>query len=166
MVAHGSFASEVRALSVVLLRRHWQLAVAESCTGGALAAACTELPGSSAWFERGWVTYSNAAKTELLGVPAAVIARHGAVSEETVRAMVTGALHAAPVQMAVAISGIAGPGGGRVDKPVGTVWIGVGHADSPPWVRRHQFAGTRDEVREAAVRAALHLLLEYDKALI
>jgi nicotinamide-nucleotide amidase len=100
------------------------MATAESCTGGLIAAACTDLPGSSRWLERGFVTYSNAAKTELLGVPADLIAQHGAVSEPVARAMAAGAARHAPVQASVAVTGVAGPDGGSADKPVGTVWFG------------------------------------------
>ncbi|HZF79165.1 MAG TPA: CinA family protein, partial [Rubrivivax sp.] len=102
---------QVVQLAAALRGRGWRLAAAESCTGGLIAAACTALAGSSDWFERGFVTYSNAAKTELLGVEAAMIAQHGAVSEEVALAMLQGALQRAPVQLAVAVTGIAGPGG-------------------------------------------------------
>ncbi|KPF45971.1 damage-inducible protein CinA [beta proteobacterium AAP51] len=118
----------VQALAAALRARGWRMATAESCTGGLIAAACTELAGSSEWFERGFVTYSNEAKTSLLGVPAALIAAHGAVSEEVARAMVQGALQHAPVQLAVAVTGIAGPGGAVPGKPVGTVWLAWGVA--------------------------------------
>ncbi|MBL8287523.1 MAG: CinA family protein [Rubrivivax sp.] len=144
--------------------RGWRLAAAESCTGGLLAAACTSVAGSSDWFERGLVTYSNEAKVQLLGVPAAVIKRHGAVSEETVRAMHAGALRAAPVQLAVAVTGVAGPGGGTPGKPVGTVWLAWGGAASPQ-VRRLQLEGDRGEVRAATVRLALQSLLEAARGL-
>ncbi|EER58303.1 CinA domain protein [Acidovorax delafieldii 2AN] len=99
------------------------LATAESCTGGMIAAACTDLAGSSQWFERGFVTYSNAAKTELLGVPAALIEAHGAVSEPVARAMAEGAVAHSPAQVAVAVTGVAGPTGGSAEKPVGTVGL-------------------------------------------
>lgn len=111
-------------LADALQQRGWMLATAESCTGGMIAAACTELPGSSNWFDRGFVTYSNAAKTEMLGVPAALIAEHGAVSEAVVRAMAKGAITHSKAQVSVAVSGVAGPGGGTPEKPVGTVWVG------------------------------------------
>ena len=117
--------AQVLALGEALRRRGWFMATAESCTGGLIAAACTSVAGSSDWFERGFVSYSNAAKTELLGVDAALIAAHGAVSEAVVRAMAQGALARAGVDLAVAVTGIAGPGGGSVDKPVGTVWLGL-----------------------------------------
>ena len=111
-------------ISTTLLARGWMLATAESCTGGMIAAACTDLAGSSQWFERGFVTYSNEAKTELLGVPAGLIATHGAVSEPVARAMALGAVAHSRAQVAVAVTGIAGPTGGTADKPVGTVWFG------------------------------------------
>lgn len=138
----------------LLLKRHWLLATAESCTGGMIAAACTDLAGSSAWFERGFVTYSNAAKTELLGVDATLIAQHGAVSEPVVRAMVLGALARSHAQVAVAVTGVAGPSGGSVDKPVGTVWLGWATPEQIVAEQCH-FAGDRQAVRRATVRHAL-----------
>ncbi len=137
-----------------------QLATAESCTGGWIAKLITDVAGSSAWFERGFVTYSNAAKQELLAVPAATLATHGAVSADTVAAMVRGALTHSHAQLAVAVSGIAGPGGGVGDKPVGTVWLAWGRIHAVPETRRHRFAGDRDQVRRQAVAAALTGLLE------
>lgn len=139
--------------SALVARGEW-LAVAESCTGGLIAAACTERAGSSGWFERGLTTYSNSAKQQLLGVPEAVIAEHGAVSEATVRAMAQGLLARAPVQHGVAVSGIAGPGGGSAEKPVGTVWIAWADGldvQAEPFL----FSGNRAAVREQAVLAAL-----------
>lgn len=140
-----------------LQQRGWMLATAESCTGGLIAAACTDVAGSSAWFERGFVTYSNAAKTDLLGVPPALIATHGAVSESVVRAMAQGAAQRAGVPVALASTGIAGPGGGSPDKPVGTVWLGwfvQGHCTA----QCYQFAGERQAVRQQAVAQALQEL--------
>lgn len=145
-------------LADLLTKNGWLLCSAESCTGGLIAAACTEQAGSSAWFERGFVTYSNAAKTELLGVDAALIASFGAVSEPVVRAMVQGALSRSAAQMGVAVTGIAGPTGGSPDKPVGTVWFGwsvLGQVSA----ERCQFAGDRASVRAASVRQALAGLL-------
>ncbi|MBH2042295.1 MAG: CinA family protein [Comamonadaceae bacterium] len=142
-----------------LLARGWMLATAESCTGGMIAAACTDLAGSSQWFERGLVTYSNAAKTELLDVPAALIAQHGAVSEPVARAMAEGALAHSHAQVAVAVTGVAGPTGGSADKPVGTVWFGwsvQGHTTS----ERQQFPGDRAAVRAATLRHALQRLAQ------
>lgn len=130
------------------------LATAESCTGGLIAATCTDLAGSSAWLERGFVTYSNAAKTELLGVPPELIAQHGAVSEPVVRAMALGALAHSHAQVAVAVTGVAGPGGGSPDKPVGTVWLGWAVAGQVTAECCH-FAGDRAAVRLATVAHAL-----------
>lgn len=141
-----------------MLESGWMLATAESCTGGLIAAACTDLAGSSNWFERGFVTYSNAAKTELLGVDAALIAEHGAVSEAVVRAMAAGALTHSRAQVAIAVTGIAGPGGGSADKPVGTVWLGWAWPGSV-LTERCQFAGDRTAVRTATVQHALQRLL-------
>lgn len=138
----------------LLQTRGWMLATAESCTGGLIAATCTDLAGSSAWFERGLVTYSNAAKTELLGVDPALIVQHGAVSDAVVRAMVQGALKHAHAQVAVAVTGVAGPGGGSADKPVGTVWFGFALPGQVLTERRH-FAGDRAQVRSATVQHAL-----------
>ncbi len=134
------------------------MAAAESCTGGLISAACTDLAGSSNWFERGFVTYSNEAKTELLGVDAALMARHGAVSEEVARAMAQGALTHAHAQVAVAVTGVAGPSGGSAAKPVGTVWFGWA---TPAGVvsERCCFPGDRAAVRAATVRHALQRLI-------
>ena len=142
----------------LLLKRGWMLATAESCTGGLIAAACTELAGSSQWFERGFVTYSNEAKTELLGVDAALIARDGAVSESVVRAMAQGALARSRAQVAVAVTGVAGPGGGSADKPVGTVWLAWATPQGLHSEVQH-FAGDRADVRAATVEHALRNLL-------
>ncbi len=149
----------ITALAERLLARQWMLATAESCTGGMIAAACTDLAGSSAWFERGFVSYSNAAKTELLGVPAELIARHGAVSEPVVRAMASGALAHSRAQVAVAVTGVAGPSGGSADKPVGTVWFAWATPQGL-WSERQVFAGDRAAVRSATVRHALAMLLQ------
>lgn len=134
------------------------LATAESCTGGLIAATLTEIAGSSDVVERGFVTYSNAAKTALLGVPAALIAAHGAVSAEVAAAMATGALAQAPVAAAVAVTGIAGPGGGSAEKPVGLVYLALAQRDGATTVERHLFAGNRAAVRRATVERALLLL--------
>ena len=148
----------VNALAPALVQRGLMLATAESCTGGLIAASCTEISGSSAWFERGFVTYSNAAKTELLGVPAALIEAQGAVSEAVACAMASGALTHAPVQWAVAVTGVAGPNGGSPDKPVGTVWFGWA---GPNGVSSEcqRFDGDRSAVRQAALEHALRGLL-------
>lgn len=142
-------------LSHVLLQKQWMLASAESCTGGMVAAACTDLAGSSAWFERGFVTYSNAAKTQQLGVDVALITQHGAVSEAVARAMAQGALHHSKAQVTLAITGVAGPAGGTIDKPVGTVWFAWAMPEGIHSEVRH-FEGDRAAVRQAS---ALHSLL-------
>ena len=148
-----------RLLAARLLAKGQMLATAESCTGGMIAAACTDLAGSSAWFERGFVSYSNEAKTELLGVPAALIAEHGAVSEPVVRAMAQGALLHSRAQVAVAVTGVAGPGGGSDNKPVGSVWFGWA---TPAGVVTQlcRFEGDRHQVRQASVRHALQRLAD------
>ena len=134
------------------------MATAESCTGGLIAGACTELSGSSDWFERGFVTYSNIAKTELLGVHPGLLAEHGAVSEPVARAMAAGALERAPVQWSLAVTGVAGPTGGSADKPVGTVWFAWAGADGVTSECLH-FPGDRQAVRLATVAHALKGLL-------
>ena len=141
----------VAALAAVLRARGARLATAESCTGGLIAAACTALAGSSDWFERGFVTYSNAAKTEMLGVDPALIARVGAVSEEVARAMAEGALARSPADWAVAVTGIAGPGGAVPGKPVGTVWLALAGGSGPTTAERLQLGGDRAAVREQTV---------------
>lgn len=142
-----------------LRRRGWWLACAESCTGGGIAAALTDIAGSSAWFDRGFVTYSNEAKQDMLGVSGTTLAHFGAVSRETVLEMASGALAHSRAQLSVAVSGIAGPGGGTPDKPVGTVWLAWATQDL---VSAHcaRFTGGRARVRAAAVDAALLGLLE------
>jgi nicotinamide-nucleotide amidase len=139
----------------LLLKKAWFLSAAESCTGGLIAATCTELAGSSAWFERGFVTYSNAAKIELLGVDAALIDAHGAVSEPVARAMATGALQHSHAQVAIAVTGVAGPSGGSATKPVGTVWFGFAFGSGDASAEMRHFEGDRAAVRQAAVQHAL-----------
>jgi nicotinamide-nucleotide amidase len=143
----------------LLQDRRWQLATAESCTGGLIAAACTDLAGSSGWFERGFVTYSNEAKTELLGVDAALIAAHGAVSEAVARAMAEGALAHSHAQVSLAVTGVAGPGGGSADKPVGTVWFGWS-VNGRVRTERRRFEGDRAAVRAATVRHSMQTLVQ------
>jgi nicotinamide-nucleotide amidase len=142
----------------LLQKKKAMLATAESCTGGLIAGACTELAGSSAWFERGFVTYSNHAKTELLGVDTALIALHGAVSEPVARAMAAGAIGHSRAQVALAVTGVAGPTGGTPDKPVGTVWFGWS-VDGQLRTERRRFDGDRAAVRAATVRHALQTLV-------
>ena len=154
----------VAELAGALRARGWHLACAESCSGGLIAAACTELAGSSDWFERGVVSYSNEAKVALLGVPPALIAARGAVSDEVARAMVEGVQRSSGADLAVAVTGIAGPAGGTPDKPVGTVWFGFaarrgdGHVQTSS--ERLRFDGDRAQVRAATVRHALQGLLQ------
>ena len=145
----------------VLRKEGLMLAVAESCTGGWIGQTVTSVEGSSAWFERGFVTYTNLAKRELLGVSAKVLARQGAVSEATVRAMAEGALARSHADVALAVTGIAGPGGGSAEKPVGTVWIAWTGKHRETIACHHCFAGSRAEVRRQTVAAALGGLVEF-----
>lgn len=148
-------------LGAIMVARGGTTAIAESCTGGWIAKVVTDIAGSSAWFDRGFVTYTNAAKHELLNVPEATLAEHGAVSAATVEAMVAGALTSSPgTDLAVATSGVAGPGGGTADKPVGLVWFAWARRGHAPVVRCIQFKGDRDSVRRAAVREALKGLID------
>ena len=149
----------VTLLAQRLLEKKLALVSAESCTGGLIAAACTDLAGSSAWFERGFVTYSNEAKIELLGVEERLLRRAGAVCEGVARAMVTGALAHSKAQVAVAVTGVAGPTGGSASKPVGTVWFGFAVPGQVLTEKCH-FDGDRAAVRAATVQHALTRLLE------
>jgi len=149
----------VARIGAALVERGESMVAAESCTGGLIAAACTSRPGSSEWFERGVVSYSNAAKVELLGVAEALIAGHGAVSAEVARAMAEGAVARSPAAWAVAVTGIAGPGGGTPAKPVGTVWIATARRDGTAEATLLNAAGDRASVRERSVAVALELLL-------
>ena len=154
-------------LGQALLAKGAQVTTAESCTGGGIAEAITRVAGSSAWFEAGFVTYSNTQKTRQLGVPDAHFGTVGAVSREVVEAMVRGAQAQSGARYATAVSGVAGPGGGSVEKPVGTVWIAWGDGDTL-FSRRFQFPGDRDAVRlqtvEAALQGLLRLLVEENPA--
>jgi nicotinamide-nucleotide amidase len=143
-----------------LKQRGHKLVTAESCTGGWLAQVITSIPGSSRWFERGFVTYSNESKQELLAVKRETLARCGAVSEETAREMAEGALRQSHAQIAIAITGIAGPEGGTQGKPVGTVWFAWAERGQPTRSALRCFAGDRATVRYEAVKAALEGLLE------
>lgn len=149
----------VERLAGALIASGRMLATAESCTGGMIAARCTDLAGSSSWFDRGLVTYSNEAKRELLGVTAATLDRHGAVSSETATEMAAGALAASRADLTVAVTGVAGPSGGSADKPVGTVWFGFASAAGVE-TERMRFPGDRAAVREATVVHALARLVE------
>ena len=150
-----SLEAPVRALGEALRARGWRLATAESCTGGLIAAACTAVAGSSDWFDRGVVSYSNAAKSELLGVDPALIAAHGAVSEPVALAMAAGVRRLASAQLSVAVTGIAGPGGAVPGKPVGTVWIAWDVQGGVPGAEVFRFGGDRGAVRAQAVVEAL-----------
>lgn len=134
------------------------LATVESCTGGLLAGCLTAVPGSSAVVERGWVTYSNQAKIEEVGVDPDLLARHGAVSQEVAAAMAAGGLRHAPVDLAAGITGVAGPGGGTAEKPVGLVFVSAAAKNELPLVQESRFQGDRDAIREASVAVALDML--------
>ena len=150
-----------------LLKAHGlMLATAESCTGGGVAQAITDVAGSSGWFERGFIAYSNQAKQQMLGVSEATLNQHGAVSEATVREMVAGALANSMAQVALAVSGIAGPDGGTPDKPVGTVWFAWGIKHGATHARRHRINGNRAEVRAQSVHIALQGVLDLLSQLI
>lgn len=150
----------IERIAVALIRRKERMGVAESCTGGLIGAACTSLAGSSQWFERGVVSYSDQSKTELLGVPAAVISVNGSVSEAVAGHMARGLLAHAPVDWALAVTGIAGPSGGSEGKPVGTVCLAIAHEGRLARVWREQFEGDRHAVRVATVMAGLGALCE------
>jgi nicotinamide-nucleotide amidase len=147
-------------LGRVLNERGWTVATAESCTGGLIAGAITDIAGSSAWFDRGFVTYSNEAKVEMLGVSAATLDAHGAVSEATAREMVAGALSRSGAAIAVAVTGIAGPAGGTTAKPVGLVWLAWARRDGLVDALAEHFEGDRLAVRAATVQRALEGLIE------
>jgi nicotinamide-nucleotide amidase len=156
------FDPETLALAEAVLARcrarNWRLATAESCTGGLVAAALTAIGGSSDVVERSFVAYSNEAKMELLGVSAETIAAHGAVSAQTAAAMAHGTIARAPVDLAVSITGVAGPGGGTPQKPVGLVYLGVATKDGAARIECRTFPGDRAEIRNAALVLALELL--------
>ena len=150
-------------VGTVLKARALTLATAESCTGGWVGMTVTAVPGSSAWYDRGFVTYTNSAKSEMLGVSADTLDKFGAVSEPTVLAMVTGALARSHAQIAVAVSGVAGPSGGTPAKPVGTVCLAWGRGGAPPFAETHHFAGDRNAVREQSVARVLEGVLDLVK---
>ena len=153
------YEADVLKLGEQLRARGAMLATAESCTGGLIAAVCTSVAGSSDWYERGFVTYSNAAKTEMLGVDAALIAAHGAVSAEVARAMAEGALRHSTAHMAIAVTGIAGPSGGTPAKPVGTVWFALANRGAAAEAELLELSGDRTAVREQTLVFALQRLL-------
>lgn len=150
----------IQRIAVALIRRKECMGVAESCTGGLLGAACTSLSGSSQWFERGVISYSDQSKTELLGVPAALIGLHGSVSEAVVAHMARGLLAHAPLDWALAVSGIAGPSGGSEGKPVGTVCLAIAHRGRVLRCWTERFAGDRQAVRHATVHTGLAALAD------
>jgi nicotinamide-nucleotide amidase len=156
------FEAETLALAQSVLdacrARGWHVATAESCTGGLVSGALTAIAGSSDVVERGFVTYSNEAKSELLGVPPETIATHGAVSAETAAAMAEGAVARSPVDLAISVIGVAGPGGGSAAKPVGLVIFGLARRNGPSRTERRIFDGDRSAIRQAALQMALGLL--------
>jgi nicotinamide-nucleotide amidase len=149
----------------MLKSQGFMLATAESCTGGGVAQAVTEIPGSSDWFERGFVTYANAAKVEMLGVSQETLGLHGAVSEAAVREMAEGALRHSHAHISLAVSGIAGPGGGTPEKPVGLVWFAWSQRNGVTHARKHLLNGNRAEIRAQSVRIALQGLLDIGNSL-
>lgn len=153
---------ELEHLAERLRAKKWMFGTAESCTGGMVAALCTSMPGSSEWFEGGVVSYANALKSSLLRVPQNLIAEYGAVSQHVAESMALGALDALSVDVAVSITGIAGPAGGTEEKPVGTVWVAVSIRHAPVIVmsRCFHFRGGRDDIRMAAAHAAVYFVLD------
>jgi len=158
-VADRMIARRSLRLGALLLASGKSLAVAESCTGGLLSGAVTSVPGSSGYFLGGVVAYHNRVKARVLGVSPSLIEAHGAVSREAALAMAEGALARLPADVAVAVTGVAGPGGGTREKPVGTVWVAVADREGVRLAHRYRFGGDRGEVRRAAVRAALEAVL-------
>ncbi len=152
--------AQTETLAELLTAKGMMIALAESCTGGMLSELMTALPGSSAWFDRGFITYSNEAKIEVLGVRETTLITHGAVSAACVEEMALGALQASHAQLSVAISGIAGPAGGSVSKPVGTVWFGYAGHHIIAKTQLHQFTGDREQIRQQATAAALAGMIE------
>ena len=153
----ATLAGEVAAL---LTEQKLTLAVAESCTGGGLCQALTDIPGSSNWFDRGFITYSNQAKIEMLGVSSTLLEQYGAVSFEAARAMVEGVHGQSNAELAIAITGIAGPDGGTAEKPVGTVFFGIGQKGQAVKIDKRRFKGGREEVRARSVEFVLKALLK------
>lgn len=154
----------VQAVLTAFRAKGWRVATAESCTGGLVAAALTAIADASDVVERGFVTYSNEAKIEMLAVPSETIASHGAVSAETAAAMARGAVRRAPADVAVSVTGVAGPGGATPQKPVGLVFIGIARRDGACRVERRVFPGDRSEVRRAALVEALQMLQDEARA--
>jgi nicotinamide-nucleotide amidase len=156
---HGLYAL-AEAVGIALKTRAQMLVTAESCTGGWIGEAVTMVPGSSLWFDRGFITYTYVSKTEMLGVSAQTLERHGAVSEQTVKEMAAGALAASHAHIAVAVSGTAGPAGGTPEKPVGTVCLAWALGNAEPVAETHRYAGDREAVRRQTVVRALEGVLE------
>ena len=150
----------VKKLSEKLRTKQWKMVSAESCTGGMIAAAMTDLAGSSEIFDRGFVTYSNQSKSDMLGVPSTTLDTYGAVSAQTAKEMASGAIKNSQADVAVSVTGIAGPSGGSADKPIGLVYIGVIKKGNEPIVHRHIFSGSRDEVRQNTRDTALTYLID------
>lgn len=153
-----SITEEIQALGLALQKRQWKLVTAESCTGGGLAYWLTALAGSSDWFDRGFVTYSNESKQELLGVRSITLEKFGAVSKTTACEMAEGALNRSAAQLSIAITGIAGPSGGSLQKPVGTIWFAWKSTSSETEAKMMLLAGDRKTVREQAIQCALEIL--------
>jgi len=149
------------ALGKELTQREWKLTTAESCTGGGLSYCITSVPGSSGWFERGFVTYSNTAKEEMLGVKATTLAAYGSVSVQTVCDMAEGALRKSQAQVSIAITGIAGPDGGSLEKPVGTVWFAIASIHQATQSFVEVFTGDRQSIRKQAIFTALEQTLAF-----
>jgi nicotinamide-nucleotide amidase len=147
-------------LAVLLSEKQLKVCTAESCTGGLIAKSFTDLPGSSAWFERGFVTYSNESKIEMLGVPGSIIDYYGAVSEPVATAMAVGALKHSHADYSIAVTGVAGPGGGSAEKPVGTVWIGIAN-QSETRTQKFLFDGNREMIRLLTMRTVIKQLLPF-----
>ncbi len=148
-------------LADLLLAKKYYLTTAESCTGGGIAYLLTEIAGSSQWFDRSFVTYSNSAKEELLTVPAEILMNYGAVSSETAKAMAEGALKNSHAQVSIAVTGIAGPDGGSKEKPVGTVWFAFACINKPTHTLLKHFNGDRSSIRKQAIHFALEKLIEF-----
>jgi nicotinamide-nucleotide amidase len=159
-MADSALSNLVETLAGMLLAKGWSMATAESCTGGWIAKCCTDRAGSSAWFDRGLVTYSDAAKSALLGVESTLLQQHGAVSEAVVRQMSLGARKSSGVEVAVAVTGIAGPDGGSAAKPVGTVWFAWSVAGLETRSERQLFSGDRESIRFQTVQHALQGLCD------
>lgn len=161
MPGEAAFSQMLEKLAHVLSAKGWHLATAESCTGGWIAKCCTDQAGSSAWFDRGYVTYSDQAKQQMLGVDVETLQSSGAVSQIVARKMAEGARRVGGVDVALSVTGIAGPGGGSANKPVGTVWFGWSIGDQETRTEVMRFAGDREAVRHQTVSHSLRRLLDF-----